>query len=313
MCLMEINFQMVKIELFAIDPTTNVNSNLRNTSADLEAFLAFDGVTTFKFKSQLDVYLEELKIANAPMFQPPPPPPPCVVTYKTLRDNGAEIFLGDRIAEPQNAWDWIEQIARVLEDLDVPIGNYPRLASQLLHKEAYEWWKRTDERADTPKPWTWAHFEWAFKQEYIPKRFSKERRELVAAQEKLKMEVELMMKQIKELTNSVEIPTFEGRNDPEKFSKWLAKVEDVFTLKDMPKDKKVKLVVAKFQRHASTWWASVASKRKLQGKAKVPSKEGIQETFEFYYKTRERLEKRRNQNSPIHLPTSTQHGPYYVP
>ncbi|VFQ73173.1 unnamed protein product, partial [Cuscuta campestris] len=70
----------------------------------------------------------------------------------------------------------IEQTARVLEDLNVPIGNYPRLASQLLRKEAYEWWKRTDESVGTPKPWTWAHFEWAFKQEYIPKRFSKERR-----------------------------------------------------------------------------------------------------------------------------------------
>ncbi|VFQ72613.1 unnamed protein product [Cuscuta campestris] len=48
--------------------------------------------------------------------------------------------------------------------------------SSLLRKEAYEWWKRTDESAGTPKPWTWAHFEWAFKQEYIPKRFSEERR-----------------------------------------------------------------------------------------------------------------------------------------
>ncbi|VFQ80914.1 unnamed protein product [Cuscuta campestris] len=116
------------------------------------------------------------QIANAPMFQPPPPPPPRVITYKTLRDNGAELFLGDRIGEPQIAWDWIEQTARVLEDLNVPIGNYPRLASQLLRKEAYEWWKRTDESAGTPKPWTWTHFEWAFKQEYIPKRFSEEKR-----------------------------------------------------------------------------------------------------------------------------------------
>ncbi|VFQ79174.1 unnamed protein product [Cuscuta campestris] len=115
------------------------------------------------------------QIANAPMFQPPPPPPPRVVTYKTLRDKGAEIFLGDRIAEPQVAWDWIEQTARVLEDLNVPIGNYPRLASQLLCNEAYEWWKRTDESTETLKLWTWAHFEWAFKQEYIPKRFSEER------------------------------------------------------------------------------------------------------------------------------------------
>ncbi|VFQ90794.1 unnamed protein product [Cuscuta campestris] len=98
------------------------------------------------------------------------------ITYKTLRDNGAELFLGDRIGEPQIAWDWIEQTARVLEDLNVPMDNYPRLASRLLRKEAYEWWKRTDESAGTPKPWTWAHFEWAFNQEYIPKRFSEERR-----------------------------------------------------------------------------------------------------------------------------------------
>ncbi|VFQ90168.1 unnamed protein product [Cuscuta campestris] len=64
-------------------------------------------------------------IANAPMFQPPPPPPPRVITYKTLRDNGAELFLGDRISEPQIAWDWIEETARVLEDLNVPTGSNP--------------------------------------------------------------------------------------------------------------------------------------------------------------------------------------------
>ncbi|VFQ82008.1 unnamed protein product [Cuscuta campestris] len=108
------------------------------------------------------------QIANAPMFQPPPPPPPRVITYKTLRDNGADLFLGDRIGEPQIAWDWIKQTARVLEDLNVPMDNYPRLASQLLRKEAYEWWKRTDESAGTPKPWTWAHFEWAFKKKLRP-------------------------------------------------------------------------------------------------------------------------------------------------
>ncbi|VFQ70678.1 unnamed protein product [Cuscuta campestris] len=61
----------------------------------------------------------------------------------------------------------------------------------------------------------------------------------IAAQEKLKKEVELMMKQVKELTNSVEIPTFEGRNDPEKFSReevvfkkgkfWLSR-EDICSL-----------------------------------------------------------------------------------
>ncbi|VFQ94756.1 unnamed protein product [Cuscuta campestris] len=93
--------------------------------------------------------------------------------------------------------------------------------------------------------------------------------ELATAQEKLKKEVELVMKQVKELTNSVEVPTFEGRTDPEKFLKWLAKVEHIFTIKDIPEDKMIKLVTAKFQRHASTWWTNISSRRKLEGKAKV--------------------------------------------
>ncbi|VFQ73473.1 unnamed protein product [Cuscuta campestris] len=149
-------------------PVQNEPVNQQNVGNNLNA----DGQPDLVIPTFLANVLQQ--IANTPMFQPPPPPR--VITYKTLRDNDAELFLGDRIGEPQIAWDWIEQTARVLEDLNVPIGNYPRLASQLLRKEAYEWWKRTVESAGTHKPWTWAHFEWAFKQEYIPKRFSEERR-----------------------------------------------------------------------------------------------------------------------------------------
>ncbi|VFQ84384.1 unnamed protein product [Cuscuta campestris] len=57
------------------------------------------------------------QMANAPMFQQPQPPRRHI-TFKTLKDNGAEEFLGDRVAEPQVALDWIEQVARVLNDLD---------------------------------------------------------------------------------------------------------------------------------------------------------------------------------------------------
>ncbi|VFQ79916.1 unnamed protein product [Cuscuta campestris] len=67
--------------------------------------------------------------------------------------------------------------------------------------------------------------------------------ELATAQEKLKKEVELVMKKVKELTNSVEVPTFEGRTDPEKFLKWLAKVEHIFTIKDVPEDKMIKRLI----------------------------------------------------------------------
>ncbi|VFQ64090.1 unnamed protein product [Cuscuta campestris] len=68
------------------------------------------------------------QMANAPMFQQPQPPRRHI-TFKTLKDNGAEEFLGDRVAEPQVALDWIEQVTRVLNDLDVPVVDHPKLAS----------------------------------------------------------------------------------------------------------------------------------------------------------------------------------------
>ncbi|VFQ79396.1 unnamed protein product [Cuscuta campestris] len=126
----------------------------------------------------IPVFLANLlqQVANAPMFQPPPLPPPRVITFKFLKDNGAEEFLGNQIAKPQVAWNWIEQTARVLRDLNVSLNDYRRFAAQLLRGEAYEWWKRTDESNETPKPWTWEFFDWAFKKEYIPARFREEKR-----------------------------------------------------------------------------------------------------------------------------------------
>ncbi|VFQ70054.1 unnamed protein product [Cuscuta campestris] len=111
------------------------------------------------------------QMANAPMFQPPPPRQ---ITLKTLKDNGSEEFHGDRISDPQIALDWIEQTERVLKNLSVPDARRLELSFQLLRKGAYEWWKRADEKA--PKPWTWEHFDWAFKKEYIPARFREEKR-----------------------------------------------------------------------------------------------------------------------------------------
>ncbi|VFQ66004.1 unnamed protein product [Cuscuta campestris] len=114
-------------------------------------------------------------MANAPMFQQPQPPQRHI-TFKTLKNNGAEEFLGNIVDELQVALDWIEQVARVLNDLNVPVADHPKLASQLLRKGAYEWWKCTDSESQTPKPWTLAYFDWAFKKEYIPARFREEKR-----------------------------------------------------------------------------------------------------------------------------------------
>ncbi|VFQ90312.1 unnamed protein product [Cuscuta campestris] len=45
----------------------------------------------------------------------------------------------------------------------------------------------------------------------------------------------------------VDIPTFEGRNDPDDFLEWLETVERVFDFNDVPEDKKVKIVALMFR------------------------------------------------------------------
>ncbi|VFQ61123.1 unnamed protein product, partial [Cuscuta campestris] len=118
-----------------------------------------------------------------PIIQPPPPPQPQprIVTFKMLKDNGAEEFRGDNMGEPQIALDWLEQMDRVLKNLRVPDADRSELASQMFRKGAYDWWKRIDQDPHTPKPWTWDRFDRAFTKEYVPTRYREERRdELVA-------------------------------------------------------------------------------------------------------------------------------------
>ncbi|VFQ60208.1 unnamed protein product [Cuscuta campestris] len=114
-----------------------------------------------------------------PMFQPPPPPQPQprIVTFKMLKDNGAEVFRGENMGEPQIALDWLEQMDRVLKNLRVPDADRSELASQMFRKGAYDWWKRIDQDPHTPKPWTWDRFDRAFTKEYIPTRYREERRD----------------------------------------------------------------------------------------------------------------------------------------
>ncbi|VFQ91254.1 unnamed protein product, partial [Cuscuta campestris] len=114
-----------------------------------------------------------------PMFQPPPPPQPQprIVTFKTLKDNGAEEFRGDKMGEPQIALDWLEQMDRVLKNLRVPDDDRSELASQMFRKGAYDWWKHIDQDPHTPKPWTWDRFDRAFTKEYVPTRYREERRD----------------------------------------------------------------------------------------------------------------------------------------
>ena len=49
----------------------------------------------------------------------------------------------------------------------------------------------------------------------------------------------------------MEVPEFEGKLDPEEFFDWLHTVERVFDYKDIPDDKKVKLVALRLWMYAT--------------------------------------------------------------
>jgi len=55
----------------------------------------------------------------------------------------------------------------------------------------------------------------------------------------------------------VDILEFEGRLQPNDFIDWLCTVERVIVLKDIPDDKRVKLVAIKLKKHVSIWWESL--------------------------------------------------------
>ena len=69
----------------------------------------------------------------------------------------------------------------------------------------------------------------------------------------------------------VEIPEFEAQLNPDGYLDWLSTVERVFEYKDIPDEKKVKLVVLKLGRDTSIWWNEVLSKRAREGKEKIHS------------------------------------------
>ena len=67
----------------------------------------------------------------------------------------------------------------------------------------------------------------------------------------------------------MEVPEYEGKLDPEKFLDWLHTVERVFEYKDIPEDKKVKLVALRLHKYASLWWTNLSTKRVRERKSKI--------------------------------------------
>ncbi|VFQ68320.1 unnamed protein product, partial [Cuscuta campestris] len=71
--------------------------------------------------------------------------------------------------------------------------------------------------------------------------------------------------------SKVDIPIFEGKNDPDEFLEWLETVERVFDFKEVSGDKKVKIVALKFRKYASTWWTNTCTKRIRSEKPPIDS------------------------------------------
>jgi len=67
----------------------------------------------------------------------------------------------------------------------------------------------------------------------------------------------------------MDVLEYEGKLDPEEFLDWLHMVERVFKYKNIPEDKKVKLVALRLQKYASLWRTNLCAKRVRESKSKI--------------------------------------------
>ena len=58
-------------------------------------------------------------------------------------------------------------------------------------------------------------------------------------------------------------PKLEGKLDPEELLHWLHTVVRVFECKDIPEEKKVKLVALRLRKCAGLWWTNLFAKKAL--------------------------------------------------
>ncbi|KAJ9541184.1 hypothetical protein OSB04_027690 [Centaurea solstitialis] len=60
----------------------------------------------------------------------------------------------------------------------------------------------------------------------------------------------------------MQIPSFQGKNDPEAYLEWELKVENIFGIHNYFEDKKVKLASVEFYGYALTWWDKLLLSRR---------------------------------------------------
>ena len=100
----------------------------------------------------------------------------------------------------------------------------------------------------------------------------------------LEERLEVILRKYEEITNQntylqshpsnckdfkVEIPEFEGEQDPDDFLEWLQTVERIFKFNEIPENKKIKLVAHKLRKYALSWWTNLLAKRVKQRKEKI--------------------------------------------
>ncbi|PWA86577.1 hypothetical protein CTI12_AA139760 [Artemisia annua] len=61
-------------------------------------------------------------------------------------------------------------------------------------------------------------------------------------------------------SDSVDIPEFDGKIQPDEFLDWLHTVVKVFDFKEVSEERKVKLVAIKLRKHAGLWWENLKSR-----------------------------------------------------
>ena len=66
----------------------------------------------------------------------------------------------------------------------------------------------------------------------------------------------------------IQISEFDGGMEPEELVNWLDCIEHYFDWKEVPEERKVKLVGAKLRGADSTWWKHYQNNRELRGKGK---------------------------------------------
>ena len=75
----------------------------------------------------------------------------------------------------------------------------------------------------------------------------------------------------KEYSVQAQISEFDGGMELEEFVDWLDSIKTYFDWKEVPEERKVKLVGAKLGGAASTWWKHYQNDREMRGKGKIRS------------------------------------------